>query len=295
MAIGAEHLDPRAIRRAFDHAAPGYEAHAAVQHEIGLRLRDRVLDLKIDPRVVLDLGCGPGSHLHFLEKRFRRARVLGIDIAPGMLQVARRQARRWFGRQRFVCADMQRLPLADGCADLVFSSAALQWCNDLDAAVAEMRRVLRPGGALLIASFGPGTLAELRAAWAAVDGAVHVHRFHDLQDLGDALARAGFAGTVTDIDRITELHRDLRGLMRSLKGIGAHNVADGRPHGLTGRARLAAVEAAYETRRTAEGLLPATWEVVYAHGWADVAASAGACATDAGNTRFVLPPLRPRA
>jgi malonyl-CoA O-methyltransferase len=49
--------------------------------------------------------------------------------------------------------------------------------------------------------------------------------------------------------------------------MGAHNATAGRNRGLTGRGRLAAVEAAYEVQRR-EGRLPATWEVVYGHAWA---------------------------
>ena len=60
--------------------------------------------------------------------------------------------------------------------------------------------------------------------------------------------------------------REVRGLMRDLKAIGAHNVTRGRPAGLSGKSVLSAVARAYEAHRR-EGKLPATFEVVYGHAW----------------------------
>jgi malonyl-CoA O-methyltransferase len=56
--------------------------------------------------------------------------------------------------------------------------------------------------------------------------------------------------------------------MRELRTLGATNALRSRRHTLTGRARFAAAQAAYETERRADGLLPATWEVIYAQAWA---------------------------
>jgi len=150
---------------------------------------------------------------------------------------------------------------------MVFSNLMLQWCNDPDRVFSEFNRVLRPGGLLLFTSFGPDTLKELRAAWGAADGHTHVSRFIDMHDLGDALLRAGLGEPVMDAETITLSYTDVRGLMRDLKTMGARNATAGRSRGLTGRRRLAAMEASYERLRT-DGRLPATWEVVYGHAWA---------------------------
>ncbi|WP_295542019.1 malonyl-ACP O-methyltransferase BioC [uncultured Thiohalocapsa sp.] len=263
-------IDKTAARRAFDAAAAGYDAVAVLQHEIGERMLERLDYIRLTPQRVLDLGCGTGVALERLAKRYRRAEVIGLDFAHGMLARARRRGH-WLNRPRVVCADAEQLPLADDSVDLVFSSVTLQWVNDLDATFRELLRVLRPGGLLLFSTFGPDTLKELRAAWAAVDPGEHVSPFLDMHDIGDALVRARFADPVMDVERMTLTYADIGGLMRDLKQLGARNALAGRPRGLTGRRRLAALAAAYERERR-DGHLPATYEVVHGHAWVAVKA-----------------------
>jgi malonyl-CoA O-methyltransferase len=239
-------LDPRVVRRAFARAAARYDATAA-----------------LSPARVLDLGAGTGGGTAALRKRFGAAQVVALDQALPMLREAGHRRGWWKPFQR-VAGDANALPLRDAGVDLVFSNLCLQWCADLPRVFAELRRVLKPGGALLFTTFGPLTLAELRAAWAAADGAPHVNRFADLPEIGDALLAAGFRDPVVDLDTVTLTYRDARTLMRELRAIGAGNADTGRPRGLTGKARLARVEQAYETRRRSDGTLPATYEVIYA-------------------------------
>ncbi len=164
-------------------------------------------------------------------------------------------------------ADARELPFEDASFDLVFSNLMLQWLTPPDAALTEMRRVLKPGGLLLLSSFGPETLRELRTAWEAGDTGVHVNEFIDVHDLGSALARAGFAEPVLDVDRHVHHYAEARTLMRELKALGAHNVDVRRARGLTGRGAFERMTAAYEAQRTPGGL-PATWQLVHAVAWA---------------------------
>jgi malonyl-CoA O-methyltransferase len=182
-----------------------------------------------------------------------------------MLREARKHMG-FFRRFERVCADVRQLPFSDASVDIAVSNLMLQWCDDLDAAFREVRRVLKPDGLFAFTTFGPDTLRELRAAWAAVDGYSHVNTFIDMHDIGDALVRAGLTEPVLDVERVTLTYKDVLSLMRDLKVIGAHNVTAGRPRGLTGRGALRRVEAAYEPARRS-GLIPATYEVVYAAAW----------------------------
>ena len=258
-------LDRRAVERAFDRAAGSYDAAAALQERVRNELIGRLDELQIAPRSILDLGAGTGHGARALKRRFPKAQVIAVDIAPGMLERARQQSR-WLRRFERVRADAYALPFRDGAFDLVFSSLMLQWCDDLDAVFGEIARVLAPGGLLLFTTFGPGTLSELREAWAAGDGGNHVNHFFDAHALGSALLHAQLGEPVLDVDRIVARYPDAITLMRELKAIGAHNVTQGRARGLTGRRRLEAMTRAYETMRR-DGQLPATWEVIHASAW----------------------------
>jgi len=258
-------LDRGRLRAAFDRASAGYEAAAALQARVSTELLERLTAFDFSPGVVLDLGAGTGRVTRELKRRYPRALVIALDLSPGMLREARRHQRLW---RRFarVCGDALALPLGPASVDLVFSSLVLQWCEPLAQALAEVRRVLKPGGFFAFSTFGPDTLKELRAAWARADGLTHVNRFLDMHDVGDAIARSGLAEPVLDVDRIELGYPDTLTLMRDLKAIGAHNVTAGRPRTLLGRTRLKRMTEAYEALRRGDAL-PATYEVIYGASW----------------------------
>jgi malonyl-CoA O-methyltransferase len=258
-------LDAAGVRKSFDRASTEYEAAAVLQARVADELLQRLAFFHLTPQVIVDLGAGTGRATAELKRRYRSATVVALDLAPGMLRVARRH-QRWLRRFERVCGNVLRLPFADASVDIAFSNLMLQWCGDLDAALREVRRVLKPDGLFSFTTFGPDTLKELRAAWSAVDGYSHVNTFIDMHDVGDALSRAAFTEPVLDVERITLTYDDVLGLMRDLKTIGAHNVTAGRARGLTGRVRLQRMQAAYESSRR-EGLIPATYEVVYGAAW----------------------------
>jgi malonyl-CoA O-methyltransferase len=255
------------MRRAFERASQSYDRAAVLQTEVRARLLARLQYLKLEPapQIILDAGCGTGHGARELKKRFPRARVLALDIATGMLREAGRN-QGWWRRFDRVCADAERMPLADASVDLIFSNLMLQWCAEPDAVFHEFKRVLKPRGLCTFSTLGPDTLMELRAAWAAVDERTHVSRFLDMHDIGDALVRARLAEPVLDVERFTLTYDTAIALMRDLKAIGAQNATAGRPSGLTGRAAFAAVTQAYERFRS-EGRLPATYEVVLGQAW----------------------------
>lgn len=260
--------DKRRVREAFDRAAARYDEAAVLQREVGTRLVERLELIRLQPERILDLGAGTGHCSAALAARYPKARLLSLDLAPGMLQRARSRLNWWQRRRhQYVCADAEALPLADASVDLLFSNLTLQWCADLERTFAEFRRVLRPGGLLLFSTFGPDTLKELRAAWAAVDGGAHVNEFVDMHDIGDAMLRARLADPVMDREDITLTYGEVRTLLHDLKAIGAHHVNAGRAPGMTGKGKFRRMLEAYEAYRR-DGRLPATYEVLYGHAWA---------------------------
>ena len=133
-------LDPQRIRRAFDRAAPRFGAQDFLHAEIRQRLLDRLPAVAIRPRRILDLGAGNAAATPALTAAYPEAEIVSIDLSAAMLAGARHPVPR-------VCADAARLPLFDGCTDLILSNLMLHHCPDPAAVLGEMRRALDEGDA----------------------------------------------------------------------------------------------------------------------------------------------------
>ncbi|MCG6656418.1 methyltransferase domain-containing protein [Halomonas campisalis] len=240
----------RRVARAFSRAAPHYARLAKAQLAMGETLWTR---LPLHAERLVDLGCGPGHWSAKLAGHYGPGcRVVGLDLAPGMLQTARATHG---DRASWLCGDAAALPLPDAEQDLVFSNLAIQWCPDLDSVLAELYRVLRPGGRALINSLGPGTLAEVGQAWASPEALL------DFRSRERHLAAARLAGfTQVEVEaRLERFHYpDLAAVMASIKGVGAQTA---RPGARLSRADLARAVRRYERQRSAEGL-PVTYHLL---------------------------------
>jgi len=263
-------LEKTRVANSFGRASGLYHSASQLQEGVANELFERLDLMTLVPARILDLGSGPGKAATKLVKRFRKARLIELDISFDMLAEAKRDTPRFFSRRSKLCNDAENLSLATSSVDLVFSNLMLQWCQDLDAAFKEIARVLKPGGLFIFSSFGPDTLVELRQSWAAVDDSVHVNAFIDMHDVGDALMRAQLENPVLETDLLLRSYESAWPLMRELKTLGAHNVNSGRRRTLTGKTKFNGMLAEYEKLRQAEGL-PASYEVVYGHAWAPAA------------------------
>jgi malonyl-CoA O-methyltransferase len=241
----------RAARRRFERAARTYAAASRLEAEVGARMLERLDYVKLAPRRILDAGSGPPQRV--IGRRYPEADVVALDFSLGMLRSAR-SWRDFLRRKLAVCADLERLPLAAGCVELVWSNMALHWVADPLAALREFERALSPQGLLMFSTLGPDTLRELRRAAPG-----RVHDFLDMHDLGDMLVAAGFSAPVMDMEMLTLAYPAGEGLLQDLRRSGQTNARTDRPRGLSGKAFAAGLRGAVAA--------DATFEVVYGHAW----------------------------
>lgn len=246
-----------AIARAFGQAATGYDGHAALQREVAdALLAQRAAGTR---HRLLDLGCGTGYCAAQLRAAYPAAALYGLDLARPMLRVA---GSRGIDDLALVCADAARLPFADATFDLLVSSLTIQWCPDTTALFSDLFRVLRPGAQALLSTFAPGTLRELRTAWAAADAGVHVNTFLPPQALVIAATQAGFRVDLRRECRV-RYYPSLRVLALDLKGIGAHTLHAGRRRGLTTPTAFRQAEEAFASTEVPGRGIPVSWELCY--------------------------------
>ena len=256
------------IQKHFDAKALCYESSAVLQRNVCKELLQRLDLTSIKPSVILDVGCGTGWGTQDLLKKYKKAKVLSLDLSPEMLKQTKSKGG-WLRKPTLICADAEEIPLQDESVDLIFSSLMLQWC-DYKKVFAEFKRLLKPDGLLMFSTFGPDTLKELKKSWEQVDSHAHVNDFTDMHDLGDELIQAGLSEPVMDMDLLTLTYQDAMSVMVDLKSIGANTILKNQKkvaeQGLVTPGKLKKVISHYEQYRK-NGVIPASYEVVYGHAW----------------------------
>ncbi len=155
--------DPQFIRRTFASIATRYDfANHALSGGVDFIWRARAASIvrAWAPRRVLDLATGSGDLAISIGRACPRAEVVGADFCQPMLLESQRK-----GAGRLINADGTRLPFRDGVFDVVTVAFGLRNMASWPAAGAEMARVLRPGGHVLVLDFSLPALAPLRAAY----------------------------------------------------------------------------------------------------------------------------------
>ena len=255
-------IDKQKVASSFSRAAVTYDSVAELQRDVGHALMQRLpkaLRAGAGP-CVMDLGCGTGFFSPKLKQTYPTAQLFNVDLALGMLRYAREQ--RAVTGANWICADAEHLPFAKGSMHLIFSSLAIQWCEDFPALMQEIERVLAPGGQFVFATLGPNTLCELRTAWGQADRYTHVNQFLSSDEHLSALPDSLSVNVFEEELRVLR-YPQLKGLTDELKRLGAHNMNAGQQIGLTGRERVKRFKAAYEAQRLSDGSIPATYQVFY--------------------------------
>jgi len=122
-------------------------------HQTALQLAAHLVP---DARRVLDVGCGTGRLLRQVRQRYRPAELVGVDLARGMLAAAIAATTTEL-RIHYLHAGAEHLPFTDEMFDLVFATMTMRHWTDQAAGIAEIGRVLTPGGVLVLADVFPSS------------------------------------------------------------------------------------------------------------------------------------------
>ncbi len=245
------------ICRRFSYAAPRYGVLSQVQKGIAISLAGRIR--LVHGARVLDIGAGDGALTRALSSA--GVCVVSLDAAWGMVRAGRAQ-----GDDRFwLQADACKLPFGKESFDMVVSSSTYQWVDDLEAAFKEVRRVLKPGGQVMIAMFGRSTLSEFFESLACAAASLQkplpaIKRLADVTQIKLALKSAGLKEVKMTVERREVTFVSLTALLVWLKGIGANSLSE---KFFWGKGLLAAMEKEYRARFLKNDLLCVSFEIVW--------------------------------
>lgn len=253
-------LDKQEISRNFSASAKDYEKHAVLQKELADQLLSHLADGSINSPsqpsralsrdlpankllTILDLGCGTGYLIVKLKELFPEAKIIGLDIAPGMIEVANQK------HKNCQLGDGESLPFDNGTFDLVVSNASLQWM-DAGKVFSEVQRVLSPEGNFYFLTFGLETLKELK------ESGFRVNEFISLQELA-ALAKDKFEVINLEAKMVVKKFKTIKELCLHLKATGAQTTERTKTD-------LSAFRK-YREKYGQDGFIPATYEITFGH------------------------------
>ncbi len=248
--------EKKAIQAAFSKAANTYDRFAEFQRQVADTLLS-YLPQDLSGLRIVDVGCGTGYCSEQLLKR--GATVVAFDLSQSMLDKAKERCGEL--NISYVQGDAEHLPFNDNTFDIVISSLALQWCQDLSVPLREMNRITHNKSKAIFSTLLDGSLFELKKAWSKVDLYQHVNDFITPSMVNLALAQSECNKFTLDCTPVEMTYSSALALMKDLKGIGATHLPNGRHSGLLSKEKLLAVEEAYQIFKNEFNKLPATYQV----------------------------------
>lgn len=186
--VRTDDIQTQKLLKEYTELAPAYDQRWSAYLNASLRLTlEKVAALPAER--VLDVACGTGQLLGLLAARSDLVELVGIDRVPAMLDVARRRLGQ---RATLLECDAAQLPFDDANFQLITSTSALHYFEDVDVVLGEIRRVISPNGNLVITDWSRNffwmRLMNRILPWTHH---AHVHTFSS-SELEKNLVRAGF-------------------------------------------------------------------------------------------------------
>ncbi len=251
--------DKSLIASQFGGASKTYDGASRLQRIMGDEMLGalKLAGDDLRPRRILDLGCGTGWFTRKIAQTWP-CQVTGVDLSPGMIKQASERSEQGI---ELMVADAESLPVPSNSFDVVFSNLMVQWCDDPRTVFAECRRVLRPGGRLVLSTLLEGTLGELKQAWAEADpGQQHINRFESETALRQRV-EAVLPDARLDTRTIALPYASPMALAAELRLLGAGFKSESRRRTLTAPGRVRTMCLSYP--KQSDGTIIASYEAAW--------------------------------
>jgi malonyl-CoA O-methyltransferase len=217
-----------------------YDRAAVVWREAGDQMLGRLSAVAWHPRHIVEVGCRTGYCTELLLNRYPDAQLIAMDESAVMIDYAKTQCK---GPVNWIITSLDQLPLSAHSVDLLVSNLYWPQSTDIEKTFSEWRRVLRPGGLLMMSGWGMDTLREYPP------DALCPFLKMDMHDVGDLLLRAGFSDPVLDAEYFELRYKNLQALKLECRAMGLMN------------------DASFLVESNEQHSYPLTFEIFYAHAW----------------------------
>lgn len=263
-----------AIQRQFNRSAESsYNIHAEVQRMMAAQLAKSLIERngrgKAAESKVLEIGCGTGHLTEILLNQWPHVSITALDLAPAMIKAAEQRFKsRQSADMRFLQADVEiwAAEAPSDSFDLIVSSACFQWLSQPRQTLGHLKRILREGGYLVFATFGPRTFYELHEAFTEVYHANgmepqrHGLAFLSPKQWEEILIETGFSTIYCHQETQVETYPSPRDFLQSIKEIGASTSEAIQIGGLSPRKLFTEMYKAYEEKFSIKDGIVATYE-----------------------------------
>ncbi|EIJ81760.1 SAM-dependent methyltransferase [Bacillus methanolicus PB1] len=227
-------IDKQLLQKRFSESAKTYDQFANVQKKMADCLLKQLMMKRSDssPLHILEIGCGTGYLTAKLSRHFQHATITAIDLAPGMIEIAKQ---RISGKRiHFLCGDIEEMELNDRY-DLILSNATFQWLNHLESTLSRLSSILNRDGMILFSTFGCKTFQELHTSFQRAMQKLQLdtnarlgqpfYTLEDLLELCECSVQAVHpTSTIFGTETIeTERFHSVKDFFTSLRKIGATN------------------------------------------------------------------------
>ena len=261
--IKTNYIQQNHVRMRFDKCVELFNDHDFFHEYCRKNLFERLAPIKINPKIILNIGSATGSGSNLLSKNYKDSQIFNIDLSFGMLKQSLLKKNK---KIKHIQAEASVLPFNDNSIDLIFSNLCMPWLNDLPFFFREIRRVTKKNGLFIFSTLGPDSLLALKKAWAEIDNFSHINNYIDMHIIGDQLMNAGLLDPVLDSERMIIKYDNISSIERDLTCTGARNALTAREGSLTGKKK-------YEQFRkkifpcNTNDKLDIEMEIIYGHAW----------------------------
>ncbi|XP_022824267.1 arginine-hydroxylase NDUFAF5, mitochondrial [Spodoptera litura] len=264
----------KALQRERSARREDYHLAEYIKEEIGWRTADRILDIKRVFKNAVELGASRGYvSRHLLPDSVEKVTL--CDTSQTHLDKAIIGDGVKFEKK---VMDEENIDFPENSVDLIVSSLALHWVNDLPGCFDKVMKSLKPDGVFMACVFGGDTLMELRQALQLAESermggiSPHVSPFTRVRDIGGLLSASGFTLQTVDVDSIVVWYPSMWEVMRDVRAIGEGNAAHNRPLRISKEVQFAAASIYDEMYgkempdKKVRGV-PATYQIINFLGW----------------------------